>query len=177
LAVLLPWACVLHLLGISVAIAAATIKIESIIASGIILSVLGLAIAIAGGIQRSPIVVLFGLSTCLLSAGVFLLIFLLSWSPGDARRPVPLILIGYEYLIFPVGLLIVHRHWGGRLLNEHCHRLQFGLRHLLVVTAVFAIASAAIRLALNGQALLAAICPGGVAVIAVVVMRWNRRRL
>jgi hypothetical protein len=86
-------------LSISGAVAAAATNIETIIASGIILSVSGLAITVAGGIQRSPIIVLFGLSTCLLSVGIFLLIFFRRWSPVDAQRPVPLILIGYEYLI------------------------------------------------------------------------------
>lgn len=172
-AIALPWACIVHLMGISGAVAAAVLKIESILGSGPILGTLGLVLAIAGWwIHRSAAIVLFGLSTCALGIDIFLLIFFLQWSPLDAKRPVPLMLIGYEYLVFPAGLLVVYRLWGGRIASTPLTKLQFGLRHLLIVTTVFAAGSAAIRLAMNDRALPVAIGPGIAGAVFAVILRW-----
>lgn len=173
----LPSACILQLLGVSVATAASTIQIESIVVSGPLLSLLGLTIAVAAwALRRSTAAALFGLSVMILSAGVFGLIVSLPWSPDDAQYPVPLILIGYEYLITPFGAIAVHRLWRNESARADHRRLQFGLRDLLALTLVVAIASGVLRIAMNRHSLTVELAPGVAAAIVLAVLRRRMRK-
>lgn len=170
--------CYGQMVGISGAVVASVIDIESIVGSGPILSLTGLALAIgAWKTRRSRTGLLFGLSAGAMTVAVFLLIFLRRWSPDDAKYPVPLILIGYEYLIAPVALLAAHELRQENATVLPGRHVQFNLRELLLVTTFLAIVFAAIRLAMTGHPLPVTAAPGIVVLIVAVASSLKRRRL
>lgn len=109
LAIVFAILCVVLLVGIAGSTVAATVEIESIVATGPIFSLVGLATALGIFVSRSPANLLFGLSTPAFSACVFALIFSNGWSPQQAYPPVSAIILGYETLVIPLGLLSLYR--------------------------------------------------------------------
>ena len=101
--------CGLQILGVSGAVIAAAIDIESIVVTGPVFSVLGILVALGSLASRSAFNAIFGLSAVAMSLFCLTLIASLSWSPGDAQKPVSTILICYETLLLPVGLLALYR--------------------------------------------------------------------
>ena len=86
----------LQMLVVLIGLGVACWQIESIIGTGPILSIVGIIVAVLSYRRSIRSGVLFGLSGLGLSVGVFLTIFLLHWSPDDARIPVPI--MGGAYL-------------------------------------------------------------------------------
>ena len=123
----------------------------------------------------------FGLSACLVSLLVFVLINAMGWGPDPAATPVTLILLGYELAFIPVGLLalygIVSRP---RLVPSQVPR-QFNLRSLLVLMLLAGVDLAIVRVTmLQGTPTLMVIAVGlGVAAflasVVVVVLAIRRR--
>src|SRR3954466_9100102 len=97
--------CCAHLIGTSVAVIAANYHIETIIQSGFLFGPLGLgtALLIRWGAPRS--LALLGLSASCLAVAVFMLINVMRWGPDHAAVPVGIILLTYEALALPMGLL------------------------------------------------------------------------
>lgn len=170
--------CLLQMLVICMGTAAAVYEIESIMPLGAAASVIGLAIAVIGGMSHRSFWLLgFAVSAPAFSLGVFLLIFFKSWEPSEAQTPVPPILICYEYAIIPIGLSALRQLWRHKCERDSPIGLQFGLPHLLKRTALVAIVFAGLRLALNGQAIRAALAPGfAVAVVPFVLWLWPATR-
>ncbi len=86
----------LQMLVVLIGLGVACWQVESIIGTGPILSIVGIIVAVLSYQRSMKGGVLFGLSGLGLCVGVFLTIFLLDWSPGDARIPVPI--MGGVYL-------------------------------------------------------------------------------
>jgi len=133
--------CGLQILGVSGAVVAAVIDIESIVVTGPLFSVLGVLVALGSLASRSAFNAIFGLSAVAMSLFFLLWIVSLSWSPGDAQKPVSTALICYETLILPVALLALYRTLVPRVpsLTTDARPWQFGIRHLLTITFVLAI--------------------------------------
>jgi hypothetical protein len=100
---------VVHLLGICGSVLGATIEIESIVGTGPAFSLLGLLVAESGRRCRARGVFWLGMSTLALSLVVLGLINLAEWGPAQARTPVSVILLVYEGLAVPLGLMAMWR--------------------------------------------------------------------
>ena len=83
-----------------------------------------------------------------MSLSCLIWIALLSWSPGDAQKPVTTVLICYETLLLPLGLLALYRTLVPRVasVTAEVRCGQFSLRHLLTTTSVVAVMLAAGKL-------------------------------
>ncbi|MCP4169839.1 MAG: hypothetical protein GY758_03595 [Fuerstiella sp.] len=91
---------------IAVGVAAALYDIESIVVTGGVLSLFGVLTAFFGGRRQFADAIAFGLSGPAISLFCFGLIFLLSWSPADAQRPVSMIAVVYTTCALPLGLYV-----------------------------------------------------------------------
>jgi hypothetical protein len=136
-----PILCGLQILGVSGAVIAAAINIESIVVTGPVFSVLGVLVALGSRASRSVFNAIFGLSAIAMSLSCLIWIAALSWSPGDAQKPVTTALICYETLLLPVGLLALYRTLVPRVaaVTADVRFWQFNIRHLLTTTFVVAV--------------------------------------
>jgi hypothetical protein len=171
----------IQLLGISGSVIAASAEVESIVGTGPVFSVLGLVVCIGWIFSRSLATIVFGLSASVVSLFLFGLIAGLRWSPQEASVPVPLILLAYEAVIVPVGLVSLHRTITGSSRKSSKRRWQFHLWSLLVATTLAGVAAAIVRLALQfGAPVLVTTAIGGgaatVAAVGAVVYHAFKRR-
>jgi len=171
----------IQLLGISGSVIAAAAEVESIVGTGPVFSILGLVVCIGWIYSRSLATFVFGLSASVISLFVLALIMGLNWSPGDASVPVPLILLAYEAVIVPVGLVSLHRAIARPSRKSSKRKWQFKLRSLLLATTLAGVAAAVVRLALQfGAPVLVTAAIGGsaatVAAVGAVVYHALRRQ-
>ena len=96
---------ILQMLVAVVGTAAAFVNVESIVATGPILSLVGIFGTIVCVRKRYYFGALIGISGPLISVAIFLMIFLLNWSPGDAQEPVPLMGAVYLAMLCAMGLV------------------------------------------------------------------------
>jgi hypothetical protein len=172
--------CFLQLLGISGSVIASAIEIESIVVTGPLFTFIGLAAACGWIISRDVSILVFGLSTGVLSLFVFLVIVSLEWSPSDAEFPVPLMLLGYEVMVIPVGLLSMYRMLDVSGRSKFQRKWQFNLRFLFIVTFVLGVGCAAAKLAFDlGSTVSLSIAIGVcmTTVIAAVIVGHHGSRL
>ena len=96
---------ILQMLVAVVGTAAAFVDVETIVATGPILSIFGIFGTIVCVRKRYY----FGALTCasgpVISVAIFLVIFLLNWSPTEAQEPVPLIGAVYLAILCVMGLI------------------------------------------------------------------------
>ena len=171
----------IQLLGICGSVIASAAEVESIVGTGPVFSILGLVVCIGWIYSRSLATFVFGLSASAISLFVLTLILGLHWSPGDASVPVPLILLAYETMIVPVGLVSLHRTIARPSRTSSKRRWQFRLRSLLIVTTLAGVAAAIVRLALQfGAPVLVTVAIGGaaatVAAVGAVIYHALRRQ-
>jgi hypothetical protein len=140
----------LLLLGIGGAVIAATIEIESIVATGPVFSLIGLSLSIAWIFyRRVPALPLIGMSLPILSLIVFALINLLEWSPDEASRPVSTTLLVYQAVVVAIGLNTLRSILAdGRFVPSNGGG-QFSIRSLLILTGVLGVALGAIKFAID----------------------------
>jgi hypothetical protein len=149
-----------HLLGIGGSVIAATVQIESIVGTGPAFSVLGLIVAECGRRCRLRGMFWVGSSTLVLSLIVFGLIYLANWSPDEASIPVSVMLLAYEAVTVPAGLMMLWRLFVPAPSDTRA-AWQFDLKSMLRVTCLMAIALAAGRASSDqGLSLLSAIAVG-----------------
>ena len=138
-------ASLIQILLLSVAVIIAAIEIETIVASGPVLSVTGVVVAIYGWRSRSIPAGIVGLSAFLMSIFLVVLINLLDWSPRAAQFPVSVILMVYEAIITPVALIGSYRLFTRSKDGSVSAPIQYSLRSLLaaslVVGAAFTVVS------------------------------------
>jgi hypothetical protein len=140
---------IFQILGVPIAVAIATIEIESIVGTGPIFSLTGVAAAVVAWRYARWPRLLFGFSAPAISVICFLAIFLQHWSPGDAARPISVWLILYELLLLPVGLLGLYQTVLQLLMIVPRRSRQFSLRALLAVVFATSVALAAARIAFS----------------------------
>ena len=96
---------ILQMIVAVVGTAAAFVDVETIVATGPILSIFGIFGTIVCVRKRYY----FGALTCasgpVISVAIFLVIFLLNWSPTAAQEPVPLIGAVYMAILCVMGLI------------------------------------------------------------------------
>ncbi|MBC8872871.1 MAG: hypothetical protein H8E44_25840 [Planctomycetes bacterium] len=173
--------CEVELLGVRGSVIASAAEVESIVGTGPVFSVLGLVVCIGWIYSRSLATFVFGLSAIVISLFVLTLIVGLHWSPGEASVPVPLILLAYEAVIVPVGLVSLHRTIARPSRKSSKRKWQFKLRSLLIVTTLAGVAAAIVRLAMQfGAPVLVTAAIGGaaatVAAVGAVVYHALRRQ-
>ena len=135
--------CIALLLGIAGSAIAATMDIESIVATGPIFSIVGLAAAVGCLVSRSPANLFFGLSTPAFSLCIFFWIFLKSWSPQQASVPISSVILCYELFVVPLGLYALYRTLAPQT-NSH-RNWQFNLRSLFVLILIASLTLGAAR--------------------------------
>ena len=98
---------VIQCLTIMIGVVAAFIHIESIIASGSVLTSIGLVMTVLS--SRVPFVrgVVFSASGPAISVFCFMLILLNNWGPGDAHGPVSGLAAIYGVIFLPLGLATI----------------------------------------------------------------------
>ena len=154
---------VIQILGVSIAVLAATVEIESIVFSGPILSLTGLVLAAVRRRDANMARRLFGLSALPVSVACFLLIVFLKWSPKNAEQPITTILFLYEVQFLPIGLAGLFRIIASLSQPTDYHGPQFSLRSLFFIILSTAMALATARVAYyasdwNRSAIAAGIC-------------------
>jgi hypothetical protein len=127
-----------QLVGISLAVSVAAVQIRTILVTGPLCSLVGFVIAFGWKVTRRVAVPVFGLSAIAVSLFLWGLIAGLGWSPGDARRPVPLMLLGYEAIFVPLGLLALYGTLVGPPGDAEEGRWQFKLRTVFAIMFVAA---------------------------------------
>jgi hypothetical protein len=100
---------ILKMVAIGIGTVAALIDIESIVATGPIISLLGLPVAIISIRNARYLGIVFGLSGLAITIACFLLIFNLQWSPHEAQMPVSAIGVCYAGPAILLGVMFVLR--------------------------------------------------------------------
>ncbi|MBC7856967.1 MAG: hypothetical protein IAF94_26355 [Pirellulaceae bacterium] len=137
--------CIAQLLGIAGSAIAATVEIESIVATGPIFSIVGLLAAVGCVVSRSPANLFFGLSTPVFSLCIFFWIFTNSWSPQQASVPVSSTILGYELAMVPLGLYALY-HTAAPAAKPLLQRpWQFNLRSLFILIFIASLTLGAAR--------------------------------
>ncbi len=106
------WVRLWIILQMVVAIAgcvAAFYDVETIVATGPILSIVGIFGVMTSFKRRFSLGLWISMSAPAISLGVFLLIFLRDWSPSYAQGPVPIIGTIYTVAICGMGILAILR--------------------------------------------------------------------
>lgn len=96
---------ILQMIVAVVGTAAAFVDVQTIVATGPILSVFGIFGTIACVRKRYYFGALIGASGPVISVVIFLVIFLLNWSPTAAQKPVPLTGAVYIVILCVTGLV------------------------------------------------------------------------
>jgi hypothetical protein len=161
----------LQMVGTPLCIWLSVKHIESILASGPIFSLVGIAIAVACyrfNLRRG---FYFGLAAPTVSVLCFALICGLDWSPSDARRPIPALLILFALFYIPAGFYAFAEAKSPRPLAKR--PIQFTIASLLWTTLAVSIFLSACRV--QDQALIALLALAGYGVIVwYVVSRFRR---
>lgn len=124
-------------IAILVAVVFAVIDIESIVASGPILSVSGALIGQLSFGRDRLLGLFFGMSAPTLAAFCLFVIATLEWDPSDAQIPVGALLVVFGLLSVPACALSVQElHTSGNAPRTH---FQFSIAAVLVLTLVLAI--------------------------------------
>lgn len=137
--------CIALLLGIAGSAIAATVEIETIVATGPIFGIVGLLAAVGCVVSRSPSSLLFGLSTPAFSFYIFFWIFTKSWSPQQAAVPVSSTILGYELLMVPLGLYALYYTAAPAAKPLSPRPWQFNLRSLFILIFIASLALGAAR--------------------------------
>jgi hypothetical protein len=103
---------------------------------------MGLIVAVGARVSRSVSNVVFGLSAAAMSVFLSCLIVSLNWGPTDAEVPVCVILIAYELVIMPVGILSLVRTLKPAPKDPVTRFLQYSLRSLFLLMSLTAVAAA-----------------------------------
>lgn len=113
----------LQMLTAVVGTASAFIDVETIVATGPILSIVGIFGTIACVRRRFHFGTLISASAPAISVAIFLIISLLNWSPGDAQEPVPLMGAAYTAVVCAPGLVAL---WQTRSLQAFASKQASG---------------------------------------------------
>ncbi len=128
----------LQMLVIVGAVLAAVVEIESILATGPILSFIGLLIAHGCFRRRLPLGFYFGLSVPTISVLCFFIIFGLQWGPGRAATPIAALLALFAIVALPTGAWAVREVRNAKTL-ECRPRLQIDAGVWIVLMALVAV--------------------------------------
>lgn len=163
-----------QVLGIVIAACVASEEIESILASGPLLSASGLWIAALAYRRRAPVAFAFGLLVPTFAWFCFLLIFNNDWGPSEARQPIAslsgiLAFAAVPFSYFAYGDIDRKPVYRGQ------RRMQFRIATLLGMTAAIAILLGMLR-ALEAPAIIAAITLVYAAAVGYFACRlWHDR--
>jgi hypothetical protein len=163
------------MIAIGVALAAALAEIETIVASGPLLSVLGLAIAgvsASGGLWRG---MCYGVSVPVISTVCFALIHFLSWGPQEATAPVQAILGAFAL----ASLLLGHSAlWEAEATSAVLppRRFQFRLSALFALIFVLSPTLALYRLGSTPGTMAALLTYGILVSFVIYRFLWERDR-
>jgi hypothetical protein len=128
----------LQIVGILIATVAALMEIESIVASGPLLTLNGLLIAVVGYRRRRPPAFYFGLYAPSVSLICFLIIFFNRWGPSAAARPIGALVALLAFVGIPLGVYALVSLSGDCFQVERRGR-QFGIASLFGLTTVVAL--------------------------------------
>ena len=98
---------IVQLLSICIAALAAFIEIETILVSGIVVSILGAITACLSYRCKNLLGIFWGSSAILVSLATFFTIFISSWSPSEASIPIACLILGYVVSAIPTGIKFI----------------------------------------------------------------------
>ena len=145
LAAIVLW--ILQVLTMTLMLPLAVWQLETILGSGLVLTVIGLLLAVVAAPLRSWAVLSFALSAPLICMVGARSIAHFQWNPSEASRPIPIILGVLSILTLPLAVM-AHI----RILNSHtAHWLRisfpwrYSLKSLLIITTVTCLIVAGVR--------------------------------
>lgn len=100
---------ILQLMTALIGNVAAFVDVETIVASGPILSILGILVTIASLRRRFHLGLWIGMSGPAISLIIFLVIFLQHWNPSEAQKPIPILAALYVAVVCLLGLAALQR--------------------------------------------------------------------
>lgn len=98
---------IVQLLSIFIAALAAFIEIETILVSGLVVSILGTITAYLSYRCKNLLGIFWGSSAILVSLATFFTIFISSWSPSEASIPIACLILGYVVSAIPTGIKFI----------------------------------------------------------------------
>lgn len=163
-----------QVLGIVIAACVASEEIETILASGPLLSMSGLWIAWLAYRRRAPVAFAFGLLPPTFAWFCFLLIFTNDWGPSEARQPIAALagLLAFSAVPFAYFAFC---DISSRPICRGTRRMQFRISTLLGMTAAIAFVQGMLR-ALEAPTIVAAITLVYAAAVGYLACRlWHER--
>jgi hypothetical protein len=147
----------LHSVGVTFGVIVAQLEIESIIASGAILSGLGLWIAFLAYRRKLAISLYYAFATPTVSLLCFAVIFTLRWSPQQARRPIGTSLVVFGLFNVLLSLAALRELLRPRVAPPRKGPFQFGIATIMGLTLVVAISLSLVKTLGEDGAILAAL--------------------
>ena len=164
------WLIALQVVGVLLAALAATIDIESIMASGGPLSASGLLISLVSFRKNRPVGFHFGLAAPTLSVFCFLVIYTLRLSPTEAQVPISMLLVACALIHLVAGYLAFQELKRGDGGDGQKLRFQFSIASLLMLMVIVSVFSGLCKTAGADGAV-----AGGVLAYAIVVAYFRRQ--
>jgi hypothetical protein len=147
----------IHSLGVTLGIVAAQFKIDSIIASGAILSGIGLWIAVLSHRRKRAVCLYYAIATPTVSLFCFAVIFTLQWSPQQAQRPVGVFLVFFGLFNILFSVLALRELLRPKAVAPRRDPFQFGIATIMGLTLVVAISLSLVKTLGEKGAILAAL--------------------
>jgi len=98
---------IVQLLSIFIAAIAVFIEIETILVSGLVVSILGAITAYLSYRCKNLLGIFWGSSAILISLVTFFRIFISGWSPAEATVPIACLILGYVVSAIPIGIKLI----------------------------------------------------------------------
>lgn len=98
---------IVQLLSIFIAAIAVFIEIETILVSGLVVSILGAITAYLSYRCKNLLGIFWGSSAILISLVTFFRIFISGWSPAEAAVPIACLILGYVVSAIPIGIKLI----------------------------------------------------------------------
>jgi hypothetical protein len=136
---------IIQTVGITLAVIAANVEIESIIATGLVLSALSLMLAYLAFQRKYSICLYYGLTTPAVSLFCFVLINVLHWGPNEARIPIGIFLAGFGMVNIPFGILALRELKRTKTQSFRKGPFQFSIAAIMGLTLVVALSLSLIK--------------------------------
>ncbi len=163
-----------QVLGIVIAACVASEEIETILASGPLLSVSGLWIAGLAYRRRAPAAFAYGLLLPTFAWFCFLLIFTNDWGPSEARQPIASLSGILAFAAVPFAYF-AYCDIDRKPVSRGQRRIQFRISTMLAMTAAFAVVLGMLR-ALEAPAIITVLTLSYGAVVGYFACRlWHDR--
>jgi hypothetical protein len=166
----------LHAIGVILAALIALIEIESIIPSGLILSVVSLVLAVVAYRRKRAVTLYYALAAPTVSCFCFALIYGLHWGPDKAKFPIGVILAIYSLINTGLGAAACRELKTPQKIERRQGPFQFSIASIMGLTLVVALSLSLIQtLGDRGLALATILCH--LSLVTYLLKRYHQEDL